>query len=273
MEATFSKNIVDCASNTTQCHVTLSAGIDSRAIFSVLASRPHRTHLEIISSGPPSSQDVKTAKRLADLYGIQFRNPPTDVITEDDIRQNLEFFAFAMNGDLCEGGHLFQLLPKDYYLNNQPTVFFGGGGELYTGNDRLAGRYSLLRDFTRGNISVEEGLRGTVDDNNRKVDSLPWRTDDLATLAKRAFEHSVAPLASFASNAFDFLDLFYLYEKMGVWGNTKARMTWFSRYKTPYHDWRLCTLAFRMPYPIGMHCKASIGRYLTPTVPGAMDSD
>ena len=79
------------------------------------------------------------------------------------------------------------------------------------------------------------------------------------------FNQAIEPCSKSSTNGYDVLDVFYLYERYGVWGSMRMRMPWTRWHWSPFDSPTLIQLAFRLPPPIAKYCtihQTLIQRYL-----------
>lgn len=223
----------------------LTAGLDSRAVFSLLLSCLPAHDVAAVSVGHPDDRDVDVARRLSRLYGISF-----SVITDEqsqapppaDFRTHCDLSAFALNGD--GNAKVFAIQPRPIFERWADTYFCGEAGELFRGfyyhllpanasDLTVTGAAEALREHARTHATAN-GLPQDV------TDALVTRVDDTCGAYTAA-----------ARSPYDVLDLFYVHERFGVWGAHCRRRTWEALRWSPFYSRGLARRAFAATPPIG----------------------
>ena len=219
-------------------HCDLSAGFDSRVVWSLLLSvidNPAR--IMACSGGEVHSLDVEVAKRLAGMYGTGFVSQAERPPTPDEFLTRLDLLAFAMNGGTP--GKRAMKHAADFTFC--PQVYASGnGGEIYRGY------YYHLEG--QSHLSMADIL--TMLHQRSRIGRLPWSTPDVSEAVHARLNELVESYAGFSRNGFDILDMFYLHERMGVWGAATARQTWKNPRWSPFMSSQIIRMAFQMPSPI-----------------------
>jgi hypothetical protein len=225
----------------------LSAGLDSRVVWSLLLSvidKPSR--IIATTSGGSNSVEVRVACQLAKMYGTQFSSfvelPPS----ADDFVARCDLLAFSMNGGTP--GKRAMKYPIIFKAHPQ-TYACGPGGEIFRGEYYLRGGNDL--PYQRGmRLSPTDALQ-TLRKKSR-FDELPWNSPELADAFLAQLNADVDEYAKISANGYDILDMFYLYERMGVWGAAQSRQTWEHPRWSPFFSPQLVRMAYMMPAPIAL---------------------
>ena len=227
--------------NTSEIRCDLSAGIDSRVVWSLLLSvidDPSR--ILSISGGEGHCLDVRVARRLAAMYGTGFLSQMEIPPSPDEFLGRCDLLAFSMNGG-TPGKRAIKSPTK--FTPHPQTYACGNGGEIYRGYYYL---HPSLGD--RPHLFSKDAL-GIIQKKSR-IDRLPWKTPDLHEGVCKRLTERVEDYANISEDGFDVLDMFYLYERMGVWGSSTARQTWKDPRWSPFMSPQMIRMAFRMPAPI-----------------------
>lgn len=238
--------------------VDLTAGLDSRAALALVIGAGNWEGGTVQCSGAPDSLDTRYGARIAASQGLRFARTEPAVPTPSAFFDQVDLMAFAMNGD-TNGKRALAPAPE-YTPVRRPHVW-GGGGEIFRG-------YYYPRPARQGRLrSPDDAVR--LLRSKLRTGSLPWRDDGLAHAVHARQEERLAMFAAVARSPYDLLDLYYLFERFGVWGSLKERFTWEpDRYWSPFTDARLIRLLFRLPDPLGTSARLhgdAIRRFL----PGA----
>jgi len=223
----------------------LTAGLDSRAVLAALLSVANGTKIRVFSGGGMHSLDVRVARTLARVHGLEISFSQPSSPSHEHFLEYCDLLAFNMNGD-TNAKRALDPLPV---YSPCPTLRpWGGGGEIFRGY-----LYPDGRPGRRPDLSLEQAL----DRLKRRELSrdLPLQEPSLAQGVEERLETAVGELRRLSTNGYDVLDMFYLFERFRVWGAIKARLPWDRGYWSPFISPRLAQQAFRLPPPIGDHCR------------------
>ena len=238
----------------------LSAGLDSRAVLGLLLSIVNPTQIYAVSVGEYNNLEVRIASQIAKMYGVRFHSLSEsyfpslgDFVTHaefffpstDDFINHCNLVAFCTNGDSSAKLLAIKSLPK--YKPSPKPCLCGEGGEIYRGNYY---HYSYRQSFPNRTINdTKEIITSNVYYN------LPRLSPDFeeATLAR--LSAVINEYSTMSSNGYDIMDLFYLYERFGVWGAHCRRKPWERRRLSPFSSRKLVRLAYLMPSPIANHAR------------------
>jgi hypothetical protein len=237
----------------------LSAGFDSRVVFSLLLSVIDDPSRIIATTwGEANSEDIQVAHRLAKMYGTRFSSfvevppPPDDFIARCDL------LAFAMNGGTP--GKRAMKYPSGF-TRHPKTYASGSGGEIFRG-------FFYPHSLSLSPPSLSPTNASQILRKHMLIDRLPWKSPELAGAVLDRLNTVVNDYAAFSANGFDILDMFYLYERMGVWGAATARQTWKDPRWSPFMSIQMIRMAYMMPAPIA-HFAAIHRESLRRFAPGA----
>ena len=220
---------------------TLTAGLDSRVVLSLLLAELGPRPIQASCGGEPNSLDVKTARRVVERQGVAFSSAPLLFATPDEFIAHADLLAFAMNGD-TDGKRAAYPPPR---FDGSPQNIGGGwGGEV------TRGFYYRGSPFAqRAHVGVEHAAE--ILKNVARSPKLPWACEDLVSGLEERSEEGARYYAAFSEDGYDILDLFYLHDRVAVWGALLGRFTWKERHWSPFLSLRLLELAGAMPAPIG----------------------
>jgi hypothetical protein len=222
----------------------LTAGVDSRAVLSLLMSTVSSTRIQAITVGEPDDLDVIVAKRLARAYGLghaSLRSSDCAAPSSDDFATHGALVAFATNGD--SNAKVLAIQPLPQFVSTPPLLLCGEGGEIFRGyyySDRDIPPLSFRDSVSR--------LRGYVA-------GVAGHESDMRTALTARLEAAIDQYADISSNPHDLLDLFYTYERFGVWGAHVRRQTWDPLRWSPFYVRHLVRSAFRLPAPVARHAR------------------
>ncbi len=253
----FAKNVADAEP---KIDVTLSSGLDSRAVFALLKSVYDTSKITCLTAGGLESLNVKVASQLSKWYGVKWRQIEHTLQSPslDNFLRYSDALAFAINGD--ETIKDLAIKSCTFPNQNKTMVWHGDGGELFRGK-------AFYKPFeSEKHISIAEvkqrlfrwlrfdKVRGLFDQNGI-----------LEGLLDR-FNHFFEILIDQTNaNGWDVLDYFYLYERTGVARARKMRGPNAPYSYYPFYSSNLVELAYRMPAPIANYAQIHrllIRRYL-----------
>lgn len=221
----------------------LSAGLDSRAVWSLLLSiidQPSR--IIATAGGEANNIEVRVANRLAKMYGTRFSSSVEVPPSPEDFVARCDPLAFAMNGGTP--GKRAMKFPSEF-SRHPKTYACGSGGEIFRGYYYPHASYSMSL-----NLSPIDAFQ--ILQKRTQLDKLPWKSPELADAVLARLNTVVEDYAVFSDNGFDILDMFYLYERMGVWGAATARQTWKDPRWSPFMSTQVIRMAYMMPAPIAL---------------------
>jgi hypothetical protein len=238
--------------------IFLTAGIDTRAILSLLRSVASGSRIRALTYGGPRDLEVRVARRLARWAGCQFTSEVRPPGTDAEILQHCDVRAFYLNGDTSSKRALSAVpLPGSQAALRRVS---GGTGEVYRGY-----YYQGTPRWGSG-VDAEGAVHVLLRRYRYRHLALPWLEPDhvLQRLSER-LRQTIAEYAAISPNGYDLLDLFYLHDRVGVWGALATRLPWQTQEWNPFRRPELIQLAFQMPAPVGRYCRlheALIRRYL-----------
>jgi hypothetical protein len=236
--------------------VSLTRGLDSRAVLGFLHAAGLGERLRAQTSGQPGSLDVEGAQRLAEICGVPHQRNEPPPASSDDFLWNTRLTAFLTNGD----ANAKQSLAKRPGLAQAGSVG-GGGGEIYTGM-----YYPLFAPFghvpddpTRvADIFMTRARKG-------RWDALGAWSSPLRRAAQARLERSLTRFRDFGARGADLVDLLYLWERYAHWGAVTYRRPW-SHGWTPFATGEAVRGLFRYPRAAGKHCNVH-GRVIRDHLP------
>jgi len=107
-------------------------------------------------------------------------------------------------------------------------------------------------------LPFQKGLRLSPTDalqtlrERSHFDRLPWKFPELADAFLARLNSVVDEYAAISSNGYDILDMWYLYERMAVWGAAQSRQTWEHPRWSPFFSPQMVRMAYMMPAPIAL---------------------
>lgn len=222
----------------------LTAGVDTRAALALLLATRHPKNLMATTTGAPDSIDVRWARRISRLLGVEHEVVEPSIPTHDSFAKNLELLAYVTNGD-TDGK---RALSSAQTTAPGALLLSGLGGEIFRGY--------YYPYYERGRL-----LGGTRDASAEAVKSLLLRKvfSDFARLEvdadlKRRVEdrlgESLSAFDAYARSIYAYMDCFYLRERFGIWGALNSRRLWI-RSLAPFHSVRAIRLALQLPPPLG----------------------
>ena len=219
----------------------LSAGFDSRVTWSLLLSVVDEPSRIIANScGEANNIEVQTAHRLAKIYGTRFSSYIESPPSPDEFVARCDLLAFAMNGG-TDGSRAIKY--PTVFSQNPKTYACGAGGEIFRGF-----YYPHEPYFTPLNLTPTDALQ--ILRKKTQLANLPWKSPELAEAVLDRLNSVINELATFSGNGYDILDMFYLYERFGVWGAGQARQTWKDPRWSPFISPQMVQTAYMMPAPI-----------------------
>ena len=242
----------------TDIRTALTGGLDSRAIFGLLVSLLEPARIVAHTAGSPDEFDVSAARRIASAYGARHEWSAPDVPSSDAFLTNCDALAFYRNGDVCSKLAMYPVIRYDH---DAPVRFGGQGGEIFRG-------YFYPKDFHgagRTSLHEDDAARFLEAKTLKRMRRVPWNDQSLADAFLSRFHQSLQGFQDISRNGFDVLDMFYLYERSARWSHAAA-LPHLERHCAPFESSALAAMAYRLPAPIGQHCRLQetiIRRWLT----------
>ncbi len=230
------------ASRWPQAGIQLTAGMDSRAAMAAILPSLDRERTFVQTTGYPNSPDVRTARRIAEHYGLTFKRTEPQAPSSGGFLKTVDLFAFSMNGDTNA-----KRAPQvdGTYAERDSALSWGGAAAIFRGHyySRTANRPLGLQDALDKFRTARSGRHLAFD---------PRVEEGLA----RRVEETVRHYAGASTDGYDILDLLYAQERACVWDALKDRFTWTSTaFWTPFRDRRLVRMAYRLPAPISEYAR------------------
>ncbi|XXX78347.1 hypothetical protein WMF30_06210 [Sorangium sp. So ce134] len=234
----------------------LTAGIDSRAVFALVASVVPAERIVARTTGAADSLDVRVAGRIAALSGVRHEHRELDLPIHDDFSRHADLIAFHMNGDSSAKRAIDRYPTWD---DGRPLGFEGGGGEIFRGYyyDR-PGNYRRVARASAGDVA-DFFVRKW-----RRLTALSFRSPEHPAAVRERTQAVLEPMFRRSPDLHDVLDQFYLFERYGRWGALTSRFTWWRTF-SPYASPSVVRLAFGLPSPIATHASlhdAIVRRFL-----------
>ncbi|WP_437605275.1 hypothetical protein WMF20_29555 [Sorangium sp. So ce834] len=236
----------------------LTAGIDSRAVFALVASVVPAERIVAKTSGAPDSLDVRVARRIAALSGVRHEHRELDLPIHDDFSRHADLIAFHMNGDSSAKRAIDRYPSWD---DERPLGFDGGGGEIFRGYYYARpGQYRRVAGAGAGDVAAFLARKW------RRLAAPGFRSPEHPAAVRERTQAVVEAMFRRSPDVHDVLDQFYLFERYGRWGALTSRFSWWRSF-SPYASPSVVRLAFSLPSPIGMHAglhDAIVRRFLPP---------
>ncbi|WP_437599604.1 hypothetical protein WMF28_42980 [Sorangium sp. So ce590] len=222
----------------------LTAGIDSRAAFALLASVVPAERIVARTTGAADSLDVRVARRIAALSGVRHAHRELDMPIHDDFSRHADLIAFHMNGD-SSAKRAIDSYPS--WDDERPLNFEGGGGEIFRGYYYARpGQYRRVASASAGDVAAFFVRKW------RRLTALGYRSPDIPAAVRERTLAVVEAMFRRSPDLHDVLDQFYLFERYGRWGALTSRFLWWRTF-TPYASPSVVRLAFSLPSPISTH--------------------
>ena len=226
---------------------TLTAGQDSRTALSLLLAEVRPRSIKASCDGESNSLDVRTARRVAKLHGVDFSSAPLSVATPEEFLAHADLLAFAMNGD-TNGKRAAHPLPA---FDCSPEDVGAGHGAGVT-----CGSYQGSPYTRQANLATEDAFE--ILKNKALSAKLPWTDQDFISGLEKRSDEVIGYYTTLSDNGHDILDLFRLHDRVAVWAAMVERFTWKERHWSPFLSLRFLELAGAMPAPIGDHTRVRI---------------
>ncbi|MEA2078522.1 MAG: hypothetical protein U9P00_01445 [Pseudomonadota bacterium] len=242
-----------------QVRVSLTAGSDSRAIFAILCHVVPRDRIEAITAGDPHSLDVRIAARLCKRVGVRHTVKPnrgSRALTDTSLDNAL--LQVHYTNSVRDGIKALPWVTKWPPASDIPT--FGGKlGEIYTGfYYKYFGPTEAVPDSIERILGVLLGTRFS------RLRTLPFSDPKFGNGVVAQLQQRLTQFSRYTRSGYDWLDLFYLFERASVWGSADVQIPWIVA-KQPYVTPAAVLEAFRLPSPIARHCYIQahlVGKYL-----------
>ena len=238
--------------NEPEVWLDLSAGMDTRAVLSLLLSVKPSQKVIVYSRGSASDLDVQIASKLAKMYGINFRHLSESISTPDEFLSKCDLNAFTTNGNSNSGKCITKssIHPLDRYGQKPVLHLNGQAGEIFR---RYYYKQSSPLYKQRPPLLVTEVTRGRTKSLQNQLNKIPWKSMDFQDLTVARLNSIINKFSEYSENGYDILDMFYLYERIRNFED-RERFTWLNR-QSPFLFRKLIKLAFMMPSPIGDYAK------------------
>ena len=237
-----------------QC--SLTAGMDSRAVFAALCGAKGAATIETTTTGGDRSLDVVVARRLAAMVGATHRRQEPEPPTAQDFVGSARLRAFLCSGDTNAKRSMTRVPRID---PAREWTAGGNGGEIYRGF--FYQYFGVTGVAPRGTPQLAERL---LTWRFRRIEKLPFAAPSFAAGVRERLLGALALAERCSGDPYDMADLLYLFERYGRWGSAPAALPW-SRVWTPFESTAAVREAFRLPPPLGKRCTvhaALIRRFL-----------
>ena len=199
---------------------------------------------------------MRAARRIASAYGARHKLSAPEVPSSEAFLTNCDVLAFYRNGDVCSKRAMY---PVIRYNHDAPVRFGGQGGEIFRG-------YLYPKDGARRMSLHEDDAAPALETRLlKRMGRVPWNDHSLADAFLSRFRQTVQGFQDISRNGSDVLDMFYLFERSARW-SPAASLPQLERQCAPFESSALAALAYRLPAPIGQHCRLQeeiIRRWLT----------
>ncbi|WP_044963996.1 hypothetical protein [Sorangium cellulosum] len=262
---TMRENTRFAAAGSDTVRADLTAGIDSRAAFALVASIVPAERIVAKTTGATDSLDVRVARRIAALVGVRHEHRELDLPVHDDFSRHADLIAFHMNGD-SSAKRAIDRYPS---WDDRPLGFEGGGGEIFRGY-----YYARPGQYTRVARADADDVTAFFVRKWRRPTALSFRSPDPLAAVRERTRSVVEAMFRRSPDLHDVLDQFYLFERYGRWGAITSRFAWWKTF-SPYASPSVVRLAFGLPSPIGTHAglhDAIVRRFL-PSARGILVND
>lgn len=243
MVSTMKTRVKAIAASEEQIDMALTAGIDSRAILASLLMGFLPEQINAFTDGSSLCVDVATARKVAMIYGVPHSSACPAAPDLNQFLLNCTTMAYFMNG-ACNSG---RAITQPGIYDSEKNIFFGGnGGEIFRGY------YYPLNQVVENQLNDERALK-VLQKKIFHAQSLEFADNSILKSVSHRLTQSIEVLSGFSKNGYDILDLFYLFERYGIWSNT-VYLPHSDSYHFLFDNFRLISLAYRFPVPIGLHC-------------------
>jgi hypothetical protein len=226
-----------------QC--SLTAGMDSRAVFAALCGAKGAGSIDTTTSGGEHSLDVVVARRLARMVGASHRQQEPVAPTTEDFVGSTRLRAFLCSGDTNAKRSMSRLPRVD---PSREWSAGGNGGEIYRGF--FYQYFGVTGVAPRSTSQLAERLLSW---RFRRLAKLPFADPGFAEGVRERLLGALQRAERCSSDPYDIVDLLYLFERYGRWGSAPAALPW-QRSWTPFESIAAIREAFRLPSPVGKRC-------------------
>jgi hypothetical protein len=236
-------------------YMDLTAGLDTRAVLGLVLSMIDESHLTTFTAGGGNSFEVRTASRLARMYGFGHQQDTPALSDCDSFLGHCRLRAFLMNGD-TDGKRAVDRLPR---YDDTPRIS-GNGAEIFRGYYYPVsyGKQPLLK------LTMEDVVK-VLEKKIAAKKHLAWISNQLVKSVRMRLIDIINAYCNISQIGSDMLDLFYVFERYGRWGSMVPRFSWEPRRFSPFNSTALLKLGFELPPPIADDLrlqKTIIRRYL-----------
>ena len=218
--------------------MSLTGGIDSRAIFGALINSVNKDIITAYTNGYELDPDVYMAKRIAQKFGVKHVSSILATTNKDHFIQNCDVLAYYRNGT---PNSKLAVRPLFKFDMDKEITFSGIGGEIFRGK-----WYPAIKDKT---LFIND-LSSIICKKYLRLEMLPWSDRKFKARFKNRIENIIKYFSTFTTNGFDILDSIHLLERWPHWANG----VWephLARVKSPFYRANLVLAAFQLPSPIG----------------------
>ena len=224
---------------------SLTAGMDSRAVFAALCGAKGGEAIETVTTGGDRSLDVVVARRLAKMAGASHQRQEPEPPTADDFVGSTRLRAFFCSGD-TNAKRAMSRLPR---LSPGGELKAGGtGGEIYRGF--FYQYFGVTGVAPTGTSELAERL---LTWRFRRLPRLPFADPSFGAGVRERLLDALTVAERCSKDPYDMADLLYLFERYGRWGAASTVLPW-QRGWTPFESITAIREAFRLPAPVGKRC-------------------
>jgi hypothetical protein len=246
-------SVADCMLQFVEGHVagldrvrcSLTAGMDSRAMFAALCGVKSPATITATTSGGERNLDVVVARRIAKLVGARHERQEPSPPTPDDFVASTRLRAFLCSGD-TNAKRAMPRLPRIDPARERSAG--GNGGEIYRGF--FYQYFGLTGEAPR---STEELGARLLSLRFRRWSRLPFADPSVRNGVRERLFDVLALAESCSKDPYDMADLLYLFERYGRWGSAPSNLPWEKGW-TPFESIAAIREAFRLPSPLGKRC-------------------
>ncbi|MDP8267170.1 MAG: hypothetical protein P9L97_00455 [Candidatus Tenebribacter davisii] len=231
-------------------YLDLTAGRDSRAILGlILSKRNIRQKIFSRTMGNPANPEVRTAQKIAKIYSLEHENTVPQISGDDSFIKHAKLLSFAANGDTTS---LRAIHPFPNIEDCHFPKFNGIGTGIYY-RPKL---HKQVHDLSRNDIQ---------DFMLKKTRKIEIKNNDIQSSFNDRLHEGISEVSDQALLSGDALTLFYLYERMSIWGSMVQKSNWNLREFSPFASSRVIQKTIQLPliynltYPLH---KEIITRYI-----------
>lgn len=226
-----------------QC--SLTAGVDSRAMFAALCGARGGGAITATTSGGERNLDVVVARRIARMAGaVHQRQEPTPP-SGDDFIASARLRAFFCCGD-TNAKRAMTRLPRIDPAREWSAG--GNGGEIFRGF--FYQYFGVTGEAPKTTPQLAERL---LTWRFRRASRLPFVDPSIGAGVRERLLDVLAFAEGCSNDPYDMADLLYLFERYGRWGSAPAALPW-QRGWTPFESIAAISEAFCLPSPLGGRC-------------------